>query len=131
MDFIILGKPIPLKRSRSTKSGYHYNSQKNEMKEVSEYIKAQLPDDFVPFTGALHLIICFHIEIPKSFSRRKRDELKGRYHTCRPDNSNILKFYEDALNGILWHDDCIIAKLTVSKFWQVEPRTLLKVVTLE
>jgi Holliday junction resolvase RusA-like endonuclease len=35
----------------------------------------------------------------------------------KPDLTNLAKAVEDALNGIVWADDSLIAQLTLYKMW--------------
>jgi Holliday junction resolvase RusA-like endonuclease len=61
-------------------------------------------------------IRCF-FEVPKSFSKKKRDQaLNGEIlPTKKPDADNIAKIYCDALNKIAYTDDTQIIKLTITK----------------
>lgn len=134
MQFIISGKPIPLKRARSFKRGDtigHYNSQKKHMQAVYYSIQSQLPTDYKPPTDPLHLIVSFHMPFPASYPKKKREALAGDYHTLKPDLSNLVKFYEDALNGLLWVDDQQIARITTRKIWDYEGKTVIKVQPIE
>jgi Holliday junction resolvase RusA-like endonuclease len=40
-----------------------------------------------------------YLRIPKSWSKKKKSELRGKPHMQKPDTSNILKGIEDALTG--------------------------------
>lgn len=42
--------------------------------------------------------------------------------TKKPDIDNITKCVLDALNGIAYHDDSQIVRLTVEKFYAQQPR---------
>jgi Holliday junction resolvase RusA-like endonuclease len=43
---------------------------------------------------------------PPSYSKKKQQSLlEGKFHTVKPDSSNILKAVEDALNNIAYKDD--------------------------
>jgi Holliday junction resolvase RusA-like endonuclease len=54
--------------------------------------------------------------IPKT---RKK---KNLFHISRPDLSNMIKFYEDVAQGILFSDDSKIAKITATKVYDEMPR---------
>jgi Holliday junction resolvase RusA-like endonuclease len=47
----------------------------------------------------------------------------GRPHTQKPDIDNLVKFYLDCGNGILWYDDSKIDKVTAIKTFGNENRT--------
>ena len=117
MKIIIPNKPIALKRHRHTKDGRTYNSQRVFMDEISFIVKSQWNKK--PYNVPLRLFITFFMPIPKS----KKKELHDTFHFKRPDISNLLKFYEDALNGVLWEDDCLIVEVHASKVYSKDPRT--------
>lgn len=56
----------------------------------------------------VHLKVAFDMPRPKS---RRRDT----YHATTPDLSKLVRATEDALTGIVWRDDCLVALLTVGK----------------
>lgn len=48
-----------------------------------------------------------------------------------PDLSNMIKFYEDCLNGILWEDDRLIVEIYSFKIYAETPGTLIIINELE
>jgi Holliday junction resolvase RusA-like endonuclease len=62
---------------------------------------------------------------PDSWSKKKR-ERSGGWKTSRPDLDNIVKVYKDALNGVVWKDDCQVVKETVTKRYGDRPSSLLR-----
>ena len=111
MKYIIMGKPTPLARARHA-NGHVYDSQKHEKLRVGLHLENQ-HDDKPKYKGALHMEIIFYFEP----SNKKRDLLHGRPHIIKPDTSNLIKFYEDVGNGILYQDDCTIASITAKKLY--------------
>ena len=65
----------------------------------------------------LEVQISFFMEIPKSFSKKKRADIECGLlsHTVKPDLDNLTKSVLDALNGIAWYDDAQIVDLQVNK----------------
>ena len=61
--------------------------------------------------------IIFHIPMPKSWSKKKRQEHDGQYHQAKPDLDNLQKALLDAI----YDDDAHIAHTTVIKLWSNEP----------
>jgi len=57
--------------------------------------------------------ITFHVPMPKSWPKYKRDQMKGEPHRQRPDIDNYCKAIFDALYG----DDSCIADISLSKRW--------------
>lgn len=75
-------------------------------------------------SGEIHAEIKCYFEIPKSFSKKKRESClnKETKPTKKPDLSNIIKIVEDALNGLAYHDDSQIVELVATKDWSTNPR---------
>jgi Holliday junction resolvase RusA-like endonuclease len=80
-----------------------------------------------PLRGPLLVTFFLHMPIPASLSLKKQAELNGKPHVKKPDTSNCVKAVEDALNGIVWHDDSQIAHLTAHKVYSLEPRVVVRV----
>jgi len=85
----------------------------------------QIPKSFKPFAMQVEMLIEFHMPIPASYSKRKRAELVGRPYVKVPDLSNMIKFYEDVFNGVLYEDDKLIVKILASKIHSLEPKTII------
>lgn len=80
-----------------------------------------------PLRGPLLVTFFLYMPIPSSLSMKKQVELNGKPHVKKPDASNIVKAVEDALNGIVWHDDSQIAHLSAQKVYSLEPRVVVRV----
>lgn len=67
----------------------------------------------------LEVRISFFMEIPKSFTKKKRADIESGLlsHTVKPDLDNLTKSVLDALNGIAWYDDAQIVELKVNKYY--------------
>jgi len=65
------------------------------------------------------------IELELVFIFERARSNKTALHAQKPDASNLVKIIEDAANGILWHDDCQIVRLTARKEWGLPARTEL------
>ena len=58
--------------------------------------------------------IVFYVPMPKSWSKKKKNEMRAQPHRQKPDLDNLLKALMDALNT----DDSHIAKLgSIQKVW--------------
>ena len=67
-----------------------------EFKDLCRYHKIILPECGVS--------IAFHLPMPKSWPKKKKQQMDGSPHRQKPDLSNLLKALEDAL----YHDDSAI-----------------------
>ena len=70
-----------------------------------------------PFEGILFVEITFHMPIPASWSKKKRDEAELQLHARRPDIDNLAKAVLDALDGVVFKDDGQIATLHLQKLY--------------
>lgn len=75
----------------------------------------------------LEVDITAFFAIPKSASKKKAADMSaGRIlPTKKPDADNIAKVVCDALNGVAYHDDSQIARLTVKKTYTKNEEKLL------
>ena len=55
--------------------------------------------------------------MPKSWSKRQKDEARGTYCENKPDLDNVEKAVLDALNGVAWNDDKSVVVLIARKVW--------------
>ncbi len=113
--YILPGKPIPLARPRLC-GKIVFDSQKSLKMSLGTYLNFMTPKDYEPLTGPLQVSLKFFMPKPKSF--------KGSvWHHKRPDIDNLVKFYLDVANGILYEDDAQIAVIDAVKLYADEPRT--------
>lgn len=119
-------EPIAWKRAgkQGTKS---YDTQKDFKISIAWEAHSQLPEDFKKLTKPLHVVWRFECELPPSWSISKKGDHLFKHKKTTPDLSNYIKFYEDALNGIIWSDDKLIASTEAIKIWGHPPQTLLEV----
>ncbi len=127
LTYIIQGNPIPLKRARHGQ-GRTWDSQKNE-KLIYQQLFKQQHKTFL--NGTLRATVTFFIEMPKSWTQKKKDSTQGKLHTSKPDTSNLLKFIEDCGTGIIYKDDSQIASIFVEKRWADESSTYFTIEEIE
>lgn len=59
--------------------------------------------------------LVFHLAMPKSWSKKKKQSMAGKPHQQRPDLDNLAKAFFDALLD----EDSHVYKMRLSKFWAV------------
>ena len=69
----------------------------------------------------------FEIEMPKSWSKKKKDEMDGHPHQSRFDGDNILKSVQDSL----LQEDSHIWKVTFEKRWGRKSRIIIQNIDYE
>ena len=123
-DFAVEGNPIAWKRAGHRSIGgttIVYDKQKMEKEQFRWWFKSKFKKE--PFTCPLKAEFIFNMPIPKSVSRRVRQEmLRGEFHHMKkPDIDNLVKFYFDAMNGLAYHDDAQIFETYLKKQYSDTP----------
>lgn len=74
----------------------------------------------------------FGMEMPKSWSKKKKDEHLFKYHTSRPDLDNLIKAAQDALPKSVLPEDKVIADYSGSKkIWTDDPFVKITLETID
>ena len=118
--YVIPGNPVPLARARVHNRKF-YDPQKSQ--KLFSGITLDSQHDGSKLSGALHLIVTFYMPIPKSSSKKVASKLVGVHHKIKPDIDNMIKYVSDVCNGLFYHDDCIISRITANKVYGIIPRT--------
>lgn len=127
ISFSIPGEPVAKGRPRFA-NGHAYTPAKTRIYEETVRLHAiHAMRGKKMLTGAISLRVTAYFPTPKSFTRAKTEQaISGSLlHTKKPDWDNIGKIVSDALNGVVYPDDAVIADATVSKRYGVEPRVVV------
>lgn len=102
-------KAVPKGRPRFTKKGHAFTPpQTRQFESELKWLASTHKDrPKTPFMGPLMLRLEFKMRKPPSAKRTHPD--------VKPDVGNLAKSVEDAMNGILWKDDCQIVSLEAHK----------------
>jgi len=121
----IPGKPFAKQRARVGKWGAY--TPKPTVDHEAD-IAARTKDAFAePLEGPVSVEIRAIFEPPKSWTKKKTQELLWRAHTQRPDLDNVAKSILDGMNGIAFNDDSQVADLRVIKLWGAPAKTLVRI----
>lgn len=125
-QFVVPGEPVGKGRPRFDTRGKYaraYTPQKTRDYEnfVRMCWKLQSGNSF-PKGTALRMEIRAYFSIPKSLSKKKQAELRGKPHTKKPDSDNVVKCVVDSGNGFIYHDDSQISEMVISKKYSENPR---------
>lgn len=74
-----------------------------------------------PTKQPVSIKILFVMPIPPSWSKKKRMDAIGSYHTSKPDIDNLIKGLFDAANKILWQDDNQVVRCNTTKIYGEKP----------
>ena len=125
IDFRYYGTPIGKERARVV-NRRAYTPAKT--KGYEEAVTAAVLDVWVgePIAGVPMKMRCdFYMPFPKSYSRRKRSELRLTEHIQKPDLSNLVKAVEDACTGVVYQDDSQVYYVEARKKWQGHDDSLI------
>lgn len=134
IKFTVLGEPTGKGRPRFS--------------NVGQYVKAYTPEKTVSYENLvkleyrrqchdfqfgdgipLDLRIAAYYSIPKSASKKKKvlmEQNKIR-PMKKPDNDNIVKVIQDALNLVAYRDDVQIVDCQLRKFYSSNPRVVVTI----
>ena len=128
IEFTIYGKPIALKRHRSTRTGRMYYPSAKDKKKI--WVKIAKYNRSLPLTDEIMIQLLFVMERPKShyrtgkFKHLLKDDIP-EYHSYTPDLDNLVKMICDVIQGkdrfIL--DDSQICRIQAEKIYGENPRT--------
>lgn len=124
--------PVQQARPRATRFGRGirlYDPHKVAQFKRDLALLCQMQYHGQPLEGPLSLRVKFYRPVQKSLSKIERSRrLLGEHRpTVKPDLSNYLKSFEDALNGILWADDALIVHEEIDKLYADQPRIEVEV----
>lgn len=131
VKFTVLGEPRGKQRPRVTRKGNTYTPAETVQYEnlVRMEYRRQCGDYRFPDDAALDMRIMAYYAIPKSASKKKRQEMLER--RIRPlkksDWDNVGKIIADSLNEIAYKDDVQIVDGQVRKFYSDKPRVVVTI----
>lgn len=118
--YYIEGAPIPLARARKGKNGFYDPQYEKRMGYGFDLQRQMKIKKIRKLDGILEMRIRFDIQVPKSWSSKKKNLFHGKPHISKPDTSNLIKFFEDCANGICFTDDSQIYRIIADKYWTNE-----------
>lgn len=129
---ILPGIPIAKVRARHRVVGNHamtYDPQHKEKLAIKEILKSYEPLHHYDSYKASFL---FALPYPASFSTGDLNLIKWQIldHPSNKDIDNLVKFYLDCANGILFRDDREIIHLTAQKSYSLNPQTIIEIIPM-
>ena len=102
-----------------------FNPRFKEREAFQWYIKQQYTEE--PITKPLKVGYEFHMPIPKFISKKARQKILDGLirHEKKPDVTNMLKFTEDCLKGIVFVDDALVWEISACKLYAENPKVII------
>lgn len=128
IELTIHGPPIPKLRPRFLKCGQAYDIQAKLKKKVIWQIKEILILNYFcvafPLKGPIACDFKFYMPVPTSWKKKEKNLVswKALEHTCKPDCDNLVKFYLDCMNSVVYQDDRQIVIGNILKEYDANPR---------
>jgi Holliday junction resolvase RusA-like endonuclease len=137
LKIIIPGEPISKARPRFFSKGKIkkvYSSQKYQESKIFLLVKNQI-NGHKKFINAVFVRSFFYMPRPKGHygTGKNSGKLKPSapiHHVKTPDVDNLVKFYYDILNDLVWHDDSqVISEFSEKRYCEPgeEPRTEINI----
>ena len=117
LSFKVEGQPVPWSRAGHNRKTNHFFTPPKMRDYMSLIAWTAISAGAKQRSGPVSLSLHFCLKIPKSWSLEKKNRaLSGEiHHINKPDASNLVKIFEDALNKIAYIDDSQIDCLNVKK----------------
>lgn len=108
-----------------------FNPLYKEREYMQYEIKKQYKDQ--PINCAVKIEYEFLFEPPTSISKKKRLEMiSGKiFHTKKIDVTNMVKFQEDTLKGVVIVDDCQVVEMTAIKRYAEKCSIIIRIFPLD
>ncbi len=110
--------PVVASRARVTRWATFfpkkYQAFRDEFKKLLEEYDATPTDDL------LYVKLDFHVQMAKSWSKKKKLEKDGKYCDNNADVDNYIKATLDSLEGKYYANDNQIVMIRARKFWAVD-----------
>ena len=128
----IPGKPLPKQTHRTrvdvdwkthTVKQYPWFPQRSDANYVSAVMRSQYSGPLID--EGVFIVFEFYMPIPKRWSKALKEKARNGtlHHIVKPDTSNLVKFYEDCMKGVILYDDSRVVWAPPIKLYDDNPRT--------
>ena len=116
--------PVPASRPRVSRWSTYYPKKYTKFKKDMEALTSEM--ETTPSEKLVSVELEFGIMIPKSWSKKKKQELNNTYCSNNSDIDNYIKAILDSLNGVVYIDDKQVVELFAKKIYSEEGYILYK-----
>lgn len=125
-SFVIEGDPVAKGRPKFARRGKFvsvYTPEKTKTYEAKVAEVAMIAmGDHDPLETPIVVCVYISMAVPASYSKKRRKDCLDKIERPlkKPDIDNVAKGITDAMNGIVYQDDCQIVSLHVTKVYATE-----------
>lgn len=128
-------EPVPQLRPRVSSRPYLRVYDPPKVKQFKSLLRSLAANQYArpPLIGPLSVSLTFYRPVQKSISKTERERRLSNQSkpVVKPDTDNYIKSTLDALNGVLWHDDAQIVKITAEKRYSENGKIVITVTQLD
>lgn len=127
--FMVLGDPKGKERPKFARRGrFVHTYTPKQTVDYERRVKESYVEECGDYCleGPIEARITGIFKVPKSVSKKKRQELIGDYYLSKPDADNIGKVVLDPLNTVAFEDDKQVCDLSVTKYYGEIPRVVVE-----
>jgi len=116
--------PMASPRPRFSKWGTYMPAKYQDFKKL---LQQHYPTFRFNSGVPIRLDTTFYIQMPKSWSNKKKNQYRGKYHIQKPDRDNLDKTILDSMTDYFFDDDCQICSGLIQKFWADEGKIVIEI----
>ncbi len=112
--------PVPASRPRVTRWSTYFPKKYTQFRKDFAMILDDL--DVELSEGLLYAKLDFFMQIPKSWSNKKKANKEGKYADNNVDVDNLVKACLDSCEGVFYENDNQVAMIRARKFYSIDGR---------
>jgi Holliday junction resolvase RusA-like endonuclease len=134
MKLVVYVKPQPQGSSRAfvvngravvTSANKNLKPYRQELTETAKVVMGEREKPFAKKHEPVAVFMVFYLERPESVPKKRREPV------VKPDLSKLIRSTEDALTGLMYHDDAQIVRLVCNKYYGSPERVEIVVQILD
>jgi Holliday junction resolvase RusA-like endonuclease len=110
--------PVVASRARVTRWATYFPKKYQAFRD--EFKKLLTTYDATPTDALLYVKLDFHVQMAKSWSKKKKETKDGQYCDSNADLDNYVKAALDSLEGKYYYNDNQIVMIRARKYWAVD-----------
>ena len=115
-------EPCPASRPRVSRWSTYYPKKYTQFRNEMKALTGEM--DTTPSKKLISVDVEFNVKIPKSWTKKKKEEKNRKYCDNGCDIDNYLKAILDSLNGVLFVDDRQIVEVYARKRYSDKPNII-------